>query len=111
MLNNQTNGHKMTTAETILSEPGVEGASERKNSNSNNSNGSSSCNSINGDASHEHPPSDAAAAATTSTKKPCGIAGKPILNQINKYLPPPPGVHLKGKYSTVVTINKWELIN
>ncbi|XP_063705571.1 progestin and adipoQ receptor family member 4 [Culicoides brevitarsis] len=86
MLNNPTNDHKMT--ETILSESGVENStSERKNS----SNGSSSCNSINGDAAqHDYP-----SATSETTKKTCGITGKPILNQLNKYLTPPPGVHLK----------------
>lgn len=100
MLNNQTNGHKMTTtsAETIVrTEPGVVDASastsERKNSTNSNSNGSSSCNSINGDASHEY----SGASSPSESNTTCGVSGKPILNQLNKYLTPPPGVHLKGK--------------
>lgn len=102
MLNNQTNGLEMTTtsAETIVrTEPGVVEASastsERKNSTNSNSNGSSSCNSINSDASHEY--STASANVAHETQNTCGASGKPILNQLNKYLDPPPEVHLKGK--------------
>lgn len=105
MLNNQTNGHKMTTtsAETIIrTETAVLEAStstsERKNSMSN---GSSSSNSLNGDASHEYTTaSTASGVATNEKEKTCGSTGKPILNQLNKYLTPPPGVHLKGKYKS-----------
>lgn len=103
MLNNETNGHKMTTtsAETIVRTETQTAvfeasagtiASERKNSTNSNSNGSSSsCNSSNGDASHEYTTASTASSAANEN------TGKPILNQLNKYLNPPPGVHLKGK--------------
>uniref|UniRef100_A0A336M8N6 CSON011273 protein n=1 Tax=Culicoides sonorensis TaxID=179676 RepID=A0A336M8N6_CULSO len=102
MLNDQTNGHKMTTTEiqTAVLDSGLRECENSMNSNNNSSNGSSSCNSLNGDASHEFTTASQSQASgvpnnsvnsTTNTS----TTSKPILNQLNKYLTPPPGVDLK----------------